>query len=79
MCTVWIDKTVDTPFPYFQFPWRFELLALNYIKYVCEGTFLSHHESVVIILIKGTLEDLTKAVTNKKQVIRHYYGNCSLF
>ena len=37
------------------------------LKYVCKLTFLSHHESVVITLIKGTLEDLTRAVADKKQ------------
>lgn len=30
---------------------------------------LSHHESVVITLIKGTLEDLTRAVADKKLVV----------
>lgn len=39
------------------------------LKYVCKLTFLSHHVSVVITLIKGTLEALTRAVANKKLVV----------
>ena len=55
ICTVWIDKMVDTLFPYFQFPWRIELLAFNCNKYVCKWTFSSHHGSLAIKPIKGTL------------------------
>ena len=43
-------------------------MALNCIE-ICMQINLSHHESVVITLIKGTLEDLTRAVADKKLVV----------
>ena len=58
---------VNTPFPLFSIPLKVWVISIQ-LYYICmQMDFLSHHESVVITLIKGTLEDLTRAVANKKK------------